>query len=88
MFTSENENDLSEESNAEAGKEVVKPPTAADLRYAAWFVLVIAAIFVVNAMETGSYRTPWPVAAVVSIIGLGLMAYSFVKAAREDRQES
>ena len=65
-----------------------KPVSANDIRYAAFFVLVIAAIFVINAMETGSYRTPWPVAVVVSLIGLGLLGYSYLKAAREDRQES
>ena len=46
---------LVEENNENEKK---KPVSAADLRYAAWFVLVIAAIFIVNAMETGSYRTP------------------------------
>jgi len=65
-----------------------KPVSAADLRYAAYFILVIAAIFVINAMESGSYRTPWPVAFMVSVIGLAILAYSFVKAAREDRQGS
>jgi hypothetical protein len=47
-----------------------KPASAADIRYVAWFVLVIAAVFVINAMESGSYRTPWPV-------------YSFVKGKEE-----
>ena len=60
-----------------------KPLSAADLRNASYFVLTIAAIFVINAMETGSYRTPWPVAIVVSLAGFGLLAYSFVKANRE-----
>jgi protein-S-isoprenylcysteine O-methyltransferase Ste14 len=60
-----------------------KKATAADIRKAAYFVLVIAAIFVINAMETGSYRTPWPVAAGVTLVGCGLLAYSFVKARRE-----
>jgi len=35
-------------------------------------------------METGSYRTPWPVAIVVTIAGLGLLVYSFIKAKREN----
>jgi hypothetical protein len=88
---SETGNNLSEENkdqleNEEAGGDR-KQVSAKDIRYAAYFVLVIAAIFVTNAMETGSYRTPWPVAAVVSIVGLGLLVYSFVKAAKEDRPE-
>ena len=40
-------------------------------------VLFIAAVFIINAMETGSYRTPWPLAIVVSLIGLGLYGYSW-----------
>ena len=65
------------------GGDGKKQVSAADLRYAAWFVLVVAAIFVINAMETGSYRTPWPVAILVSIAGLGLLGYSFVMDRRE-----
>ena len=57
-----------------------KPSTVADLRNASYFVLMIAAVFVINAMETGSYRTPWPVAIVALLAGFGLLAYSFVKA--------
>ena len=40
-------------------------------------ILFIGAVFVINALETGSYRTPWPVAIVVSLIGLGLFGYSW-----------
>ena len=40
-------------------------------------VLFVAAVFIINAMETGSYRTPWPLAIVVSLIGLGLYGYSW-----------
>lgn len=61
-----------------------KPLSAVDIRNASYFVLTIAAIFVINAMETGSYRTPWPVAIVVSLAGFGLLAYSFIKAKREE----
>jgi archaellum biogenesis protein FlaJ (TadC family) len=58
--------------------------SAAEVRKASYFVLTIAAIFVINAMETGSYRTPWSVAIVVTLAGLGLLAYSLVKAGREN----
>ncbi len=61
-----------------------KPPSAADLRSASYFVLTLGAIFVINAMETGSYRTPWPVALVVSLVGLALLVYSIMKARREN----
>jgi hypothetical protein len=40
-------------------------------------VLFIGAVFVVNAMETGSYRTPWPVAIITTLAGLGLFCYSW-----------
>jgi hypothetical protein len=46
-------------------------------RETSYGVLFIGAVFVINAMETGSYRTPWPVAIVVSLIGLGLFGYSW-----------
>jgi len=46
-------------------------------RETSYGVLFIAAVFIINAMETGSYRTPWPVAIVVSLIGLGLYGYSW-----------
>jgi len=47
-------------------------------REASYGVLFIAAVFVINAMETASYRTPWPVAIVVSLTGLGLYGYSWL----------
>ena len=87
----EPENNSAEENIGQLENEEIpaerKPVSAKDIRYAACFVLVIAAIFVINAMEAGSYRTPWPVAAVVSLVGLAILAYSFVKAAKEDRQK-
>ena len=48
----------------------------APIRQASYGVLFVAAVFVVNAMETGSYRTPWPVAIATLLIGLGLFVYS------------
>ena len=53
--------------------------TAGNFREASYVVLFIAAVFVINAMETGSYRTPWPVAIVTAIVGFGLLGYSFLK---------
>ncbi len=50
--------------------------TPGDLREASYIVLFIAAVFVINAMETGSYRTPWPVALITLLAGLGLFVYS------------
>jgi len=67
------------ETDSQEGQEN-KPLSVADHRNASYFILTIAAIFVINAMETGSYRTPWPVAISVSLAGFGLLIYSFVKA--------
>ncbi|MBW2502564.1 MAG: hypothetical protein JRD39_06440 [Deltaproteobacteria bacterium] len=48
-----------------------------NFREASYVVLFIAAVFIINAMETGSYRTPWPVAIVTLLAGLGLFGYSW-----------
>ena len=74
VVKNENDVDNAETVVEECGGSI----SAADLRNASYFVLFIAAIFVVNAMETGSYRTPWPVAIIVSLAGLGLYGYSFI----------
>ena len=59
------------------GGHVEEPQTSpASLRDASYIVLFIAAVFVVNAMETGSYRTPWPVAIITALVGFGLLGYS------------
>jgi hypothetical protein len=46
------------------------------LREVSYVLLFIGAVFVINAMETGSYRTPWPVAIITSLAGIGLFVYS------------
>jgi len=50
---------------------------AGNLRVVSYVVLFIAAVFITNAMETGSYRTPWPVAVIAALTGLGLFGYSW-----------
>ena len=57
-----------EENNQQTGSETFK-----EISYV---VLFIGAVFIINAMETGSYRTPWPVAILTSLAGLGLLGYS------------
>ena len=68
---------------AEPVKDERESIVSADIRNVSYFVLFIAAIFIVNAMETGSYRTPWPVAVIVSLAGIGLWGYSFMKQREE-----
>lgn len=58
---------------------------SARFREASYVVLFIAAVFVVNAMETGSYRTPWPVAIITTITGLGLFGYSWYLQSHPDK---
>ena len=58
-------------------KEEANQSEIGNLRAAGYFVMFIAAVFAVNAMETGSYRTPWPVAIVTVLIGVGLLGYSW-----------
>ena len=60
----------------EARKED-KLETSGKFREASYVVMFIAAVFVVNAMETGSYRTPWPVAIITTLASLGLFGYSW-----------
>ena len=47
-----------------------------NFREVSYFVMFIGAVFIINAMETGSYRTPWPVAIITTLAGLGLFGYS------------
>ncbi|UCD66143.1 MAG: hypothetical protein JSW69_00490 [Deltaproteobacteria bacterium] len=59
-------------------------PSEGNYREASYVVLFIAAVFVINAMETGSYRTPWPVAIVTTLLGLGLFGYSWYLQSRSN----
>ena len=54
-----------------------------NFREASYVVLFIGAVFVINAMETGSYRTPWPVAIITSLAGLALFGYSWYLQSRK-----
>jgi hypothetical protein len=66
-----------EPENHKPGPEEESQTTPGNFREASYVVLFIAAVFVINAMETGSYRTPWPVAIVTLLAGLGLFGYSW-----------
>ena len=45
-------------------------------RQISYVIIFIGTIFIINAMETGSYRTPWPVAVLTALAGVGLFGYS------------
>lgn len=73
---SKHQQELGEELEAPNVSDKKKSP-AKNLRELSYMVLFIAAVFVINAMETGSYRTPWPVAVITAALGFGLLVYSF-----------
>ena len=58
-------------------------PTYRDFLNISYVILTIAAIFLINAMETGSYRTPWPLALGVTLLGAGLFAYALNRKKQE-----
>ena len=64
-----------EEPEREDEKESRSAP--GNLREVSYIVLFVAAVFTVNAMETGSYRTPWPVAVLTALVGIALFVYSW-----------
>jgi hypothetical protein len=88
MTDTTNDNPQVVEIKKEAGEKVLMETPEQELqekhqenpgkfREASYVVLFIGAVFVVNAMETGSYRTPWPVAIITTLAGLGLFCYSW-----------
>jgi hypothetical protein len=68
--------DMQNNTPHESPDEEKKHMPSDNFREASYVVLFIAAVFVINAMETGSYRTPWPVAIIATLAGLGLFGYS------------
>ena len=80
------QNEVAEEAANQETEEPEAAPESGDadeetpagsLREGSYIVLFIAAVFIISAMETGSYRTPWPVAIVTLLAGLGLFGYSW-----------
>ncbi len=57
--------------------------SSGNFREISYVVLFIGAIFIINAMETGSYRTPWPVAIITTLAGIGLFGYSWYLKSRK-----
>jgi len=48
---------------------------SANIREISYAVMFIGAVFIISAMETGSYRTPWPVAIITTLAGIVLFGY-------------
>ena len=82
-MTEELKEDSPQNVTLESQKEVKKQPHSFNFREVSYIVLFVAAVFVINAMETGSYRTPWPVAIITTLAGLGLFGYSLFQQSRK-----
>jgi hypothetical protein len=75
----DNKNTVAQETPEEENQQMV----SGNFREASYVILFIGAVFIINAMETGSYRTPWPVAIIVTLAGLGLFGYSLYLQSRK-----
>ena len=83
-MTDQLKEDFPNNATRESQKEDKKPTHSANnFREVSYFVMFIGAVFVINAMETGSYRTPWPVAIITTLAGLGLFGYSLYQQSRK-----
>ena len=82
MINSTNE-DIQNNMTQKKPKEEDLQMRSGKFREASYVVLFIGAVFVINAMETGSYRTPWPVAIITSLAGLALFGYSWYLQSRK-----
>jgi hypothetical protein len=77
MMNEQKTEDIQNNTLQESPDEENKQMLSGNFREASYVVLFIAAVFFINAMETGSYRTPWPVAIITTLTGLGLFGYSW-----------
>ena len=73
------QNSMTEENPEEENQQM----SSGNFREISYVVLFIGAVFVINAMETGSYRTPWPVAIITTLAGIGLFGYSWYLQSRK-----
>ena len=83
MMNNQTAEDMQNNAPQESPEEADKQMLSAKFREAGYVVLFIAAVFIINAMETGSYRTPWPLAIITTLAGLGLFGYSWYLQSRQ-----
>ena len=77
---SKNQQELREESDLESSNETggEKAKTKPNVfRGASYMVLLMAAVFVIDAMKNSCCRESWTLAAFTAALGFGLLAYSF-----------
>ena len=73
------QNSVTEENPEEENQQM----SSGNFREISYVILFIGAVFIINAMETGSYRTPWPVAIITTLAGIGLFGYSWYLQSRK-----
>ncbi len=77
---SKNQQESGEESELELSNETgwKKAQTKPNIfRGASYMVLLVAAVFVIDAMKNSCCRAPWTLAVFTAALGFGLLAYSF-----------
>ena len=73
------QNSVTQESQEEESQQI----SPGNFREISYVILFIGSVFIINAMETGSYRTPWPVAIIITLAGFGLLGYSWYLQSRK-----
>jgi hypothetical protein len=76
-MTNQRNEDIPNNATQENPEEENQHMRSGDFREMSYVTLFIGAVFIINAMETGSYSTPWPVAIITTLAGLGLFGYSW-----------
>ena len=82
-MTDTTKEDIQDSVTQENPEEENQQMSSGNFREISYVVLFIGAVFIINAMETGSYRTPWPVAIMTALAGLGLFGYSWYLQSRK-----
>lgn len=58
-----------------------------NLKNASYVILIIAAIFLINAMEPGSIGAPWPIGITLAIAGVAMFGYAKYRLSQMDKKE-
>jgi hypothetical protein len=75
----DSQNNIAQETPEEENQQM----RSVNFREISYVILFIGAVFVINAMETESYRITWPVAIITTLAGLGLFGYSWYLQSRK-----
>jgi hypothetical protein len=75
----DSQNNIAQETPEEENQQM----RSVNFREISYVILFIGAVFVINAMETESYRITWPVAIITTLAGLGIFGYSWYLQSRK-----